>query len=139
MVLADTDTDPRTYTVSVTFEVWNNAAYDAGQPLESGFEVESEEFDCEQLARLQQKYGFDKVTDRHLWDGAKPVFKTTMPAEDRAHFERGQDKLFSLTLLAVDGQPPRPADQQRVADYFGVFFSNRVPDDGDDLTARPRP
>lgn len=140
MVRPDTDTDPRTYTVALTFEMWNPSAYDAGEPAERGVVLEGEDYDCEQLGRVAATYGFDAVSDKILWDGAKPVFRCTTPAEDRAHFDKLQDRYYQLQLIAVDGRPPRAADHQRLADYFGLLFDRRVPEepvDEAELASRP--
>lgn len=134
---ADTDTDPRTYTVSVTFERFEDG--NDGDPAETGFELEKEDFDCEQLQRLSWKYGFNAASDSHLplFGSHKPWFLSTSPREDRAHFERGEDCFFALHLDQVDGREPTAADLQRVGDYFGVAFANRVEDDDAPAPAKP--
>lgn len=118
----DTDLDPRRYTVSVHVEVFDAAAYEAGEPRERDTEVDQEDFDCEELMRLQDRYGFSEPSSSHLPVNGSylPWFKTTTPREDREHFEQGVDRFYSFHLHAVDGNEPALADLQRVGDYFGI-------------------
>ncbi|MEJ7746251.1 MAG: hypothetical protein WKF61_05775 [Luteimonas sp.] len=64
-------------------------------------------------------------------------FRSTSPREDRAHFEQGESRYFALHLKQVDGREPTIADLQRVGDYLGISFANRV--DEDETPAQPRP
>lgn len=134
---ADVDNDPRLYTVSVSFERYEDEARD--EAAERGFEIEHQEFDCEQLQRLAQDYGFSEASDSHLaTTGAGRVwFRSTSPREDRAHFERGEQRYFALHIKQVDGREPTAADMQRVGDYLGIAFANRVDEDDAPMPAKP--
>lgn len=131
IIKPDTDLDPRHYTVSVHAEVWDAGAYDAGEPRERDTEVDHEEFDCDGLVQLQGNYGFNEPSSSHLpqaggTSATMPWFRTTTPREDREHIEQGVDRFYSFHLHAVDGEAPHVTDIQRIADYFGIRFANRV-------------
>ena len=137
---ANTDTDPRTYTVSVSFERFDSP--DAEEATEHGMTIEGEDYDCEQLQSLAQDHGITEASCSHLPDGgvlaSTPWFRSTSPREDRAYYERGEQLYFALHLNMVDGRPPTAADVQRVGDYLGIAFANRV-DDDEQPDARARP
>ena len=135
---ADTELDPRGYLVSVSFERFDGGEQDA-EPSERGFEVERMVFDCEQVQLLAGEYGFSEASDSHLPEsGACYVwFRSTSPRVDRAHIELGESRFFDLHLHEVDGREPTAADLQRIGDYLGITFANRVRED--DLPERPKP
>lgn len=101
------------YNISVTYEVITDESAEQGEAAERGYEREREDMDWDDLERLISDYGFSEpsssVLDERMW------FSTTTPREDRAYFENGERRFFSLHLHSVNGEPPTLADYADVA------------------------
>src|SRR3546814_18503802 len=52
-------------------------------------------------------------------------FRSTFLPEDRAYFEQGVHKYYSLLIHEMNGRPPPPDNYQQVADLIGVRFDHR--------------
>lgn len=101
------------YTVSVTYELHTEESVEQGEAADRGYEVERENYDLGELERLVRDYGFSEPSSSTL---AHPMwFSTTSPREDRAHFEQGESRYFSLHLHEVNGEPPTLADYADIA------------------------
>lgn len=101
------------FNVSVTYEVVTAESAEAGDAQERGYEHEKEDFDVDELQRLIGEYGFSAPSSSVLSD--RMWFSTTSPREDRAYFEQGESRFFSLHLHSVNGEPPVLEDYADVA------------------------
>lgn len=102
-----------TYNVSVTYEVITDESAECGDVAERGYEREREDFDEDGLQRLVQDYGFSQPSSTHLDD--RMWFSTESPREDRAYFEDGERRFFSLHLHSVNGEEPTLEDYADIA------------------------
>lgn len=101
------------YVASITFELFSEESLEQGEAEERGYEVEKETFDRDELERLIREYGFAEPSSSTL---SHPMwFSTTTPRQDRAHFEQGESRYFSLHLHEVNGEPPTLDDYADVA------------------------
>lgn len=80
---------------------------------ERGYEREREDFDEDELQRLVRDYGFSQPSSTRLDD--RMWFSTTSPREDRAYFEDGERRFFSLHLHSVNGEAPTLEDYADIA------------------------
>lgn len=102
-----------TYNVSVTYEVITDESAECGDVAERGYEREREDFDEDGLQRLVRDYGFSQPSSSHLDD--RMWFSTESPREDRAYFEDGERRFFSLHLHSVNGEEPTLEDYADIA------------------------
>lgn len=102
-----------TYNVSVTYEVITDESAERGDVAERGYEREREDFDKDELQRLVSDYGFSQPSSTHLED--RMWFSTVSPREDRAYFEDGESRFFSLHLHSVNGESPDLEDYADIA------------------------
>lgn len=107
-----------TFNVSVTYEVVTDESAEAGEAQERGYEHEKEDFDVDELRRLIRDYGFSEPSTSALSD--RMWFSSTSPREDRAYFEQGESRFFSLHLHSVNGEPPELEDYADVARLAGI-------------------
>lgn len=102
-----------TYNVSVTYEVITDESAECGDVAERGYEREREDFDEDGLQRLVRDYGFSQPSSTRLDD--RMWFSTESPREDRAYFEDGERRFFSLHLHSVNGEEPTLEDYADIA------------------------
>jgi hypothetical protein len=102
-----------TYNISVTYEVITDESAEQGDVAERGYEREREDFDEDELQRLVRDYGFSQPSSTRLDD--RMWFSTTSPREDRAYFEDGERRFFSLHLHSVNGEAPTLEDYADIA------------------------
>jgi hypothetical protein len=112
------DAEPA-YVVSIYSKTWNAASCRVGQPHEKGVEIENETWSHDELVRAARKYGIDSassptLSDPYVW------FKSSVPQEDRAHFEEGLDKYYELHIHEVNGREPGSEQYPRIAEAMGV-------------------
>ena len=118
------DSPEDTFLVSINCEHWTPEDLEAGQSSWSDTEVERQVVDADELRRLAQDHGLnspsasDPRQTRTLW------FSSTKPPEDRAYFEQGVHKYYSLHIHEVNGHHPKPTDYQRVSDLIGARFDH---------------
>ena len=129
------------YTVSITFEVVTDESADAGEVAYRGYEREREDVDFDELKRLVQDFGFSAPSSSHLQE--RMWFSTTTPKEDRAYFEEGERRFFSLHLHSVNGEEPTLDDYADIARMARVKVSGletagtRIQPEDDELSASP--
>ncbi len=104
------------FLVSIHVEEWDEASLEAGQTDVRGMEVEREVIDADDLRGYGQKYGFSTASSLPHTTS----FSSTVPPEDRAFFEEGVRKYFTLDVHEVNGHKPEDADYLRVAEIIGV-------------------
>lgn len=124
------------YTVSVTYELHTEESVEQGEAAERGYEVERENYDLGELERLVRDYGFSEPSSSTL---THPMwFSSTTPREDRAHFEKGESRYFSLHLHEVNGEPPTLEDYADIARMARIkmpelaTIGTRIPADEDE-------
>lgn len=129
------------YTVSITFEVVTDESADAGEVAYRGYEREREDVDFDELKRLVQDFGFSEPSSSHLQE--RMWFSTTTPKEDRAYFEEGERRFFSLHLHSVNGEEPTLDDYADIARMARANVSGletagtRIQPEDDELSASP--
>lgn len=129
------------YTVSITFEVVTDESADAGEVAYRGYEREREDVDFDELKRLVQDFGFSEPSSSHLQE--RMWFSTTTPKEDRAYFEEGERRFFSLHLHSVNGEEPTLDDYADIARMARAKVSGletagtRIQPEDDELSASP--
>ena len=129
------------YTVSITFEVVTDESADAGEIAYRGYEREREDVDFDELKRLVQDFGFSEPSSSHLQE--RMWFSTTTPKEDRAYFEEGERRFFSLHLHSVNGEEPTLDDYADIARMARAKVSGletagtRIQPEDDELSAIP--
>ncbi|MFY3386993.1 hypothetical protein [Paracidovorax sp. MALMAid1276] len=129
------------YTVSITFEVVTDESADAGEVAYRGYEREREDVDFDELKRLVQDFGFSEPSSTQLQE--RMWFSTTTPKEDRAYFEEGERRFFSLHLHSVNGDEPTLDDYADIARMARIKVSGletagtRIQPEDDELSASP--
>jgi hypothetical protein len=106
--------------LSIAFESWRPGDADAGEASETGFMVENEAFDIEQVKRLGWTHGFGEVAGNV--SAGDVVFRSTTPDENRAHFEEGVDTFYTLTVHRFNGREPVQEDLEQVAAALQVTW-----------------
>lgn len=117
------------FVVSISFEVWTEEAREAGEPEQRGWQVENETMEPDELKAIARDLGIGAAASSAPSEGT--YFVSEVPSEDRAHFERGEDRYFALHVHTVDGYTPDAEDFQRIANLIGVTFRQpiEVPED----------
>lgn len=135
----DTHPPEDAFIVSIHAEHWTHENLAAGETHTRDIELDRVTFNADELVRHARDYGIsepscnDPRTTPEIW------FRSTFPSEDRAYFEQGVHKYYSLYVHELNGQPPNPHDYQRIADLIGVRFDHaldltyRVEQEGPDL------
>lgn len=112
------------FVVSVSFEVWTEDGREAGEPDERGWKVERERLDPDELKAIARELGISAASSSAPGEGTYFISET--PSEDRAHFERGEDRYFALHVHTVDGYTPDAEDFQRIGNLIGVIFREPI-------------
>lgn len=126
--LAGPDTHPPedAFVISIHSKHWTHEDLEAGETNARDIELDRVTVDADELTRHGRDYGLsepscsDPRTNPEIW------FHSTFPREDRAYFEQGVQKYYSLHVHEVNGQPPGPEDYQRVADLIGARFNHAL-------------
>lgn len=108
------------YEVCVSYEMWTEASREAGEAAERGWKVEREVMEADELAKLARELGISAASTSA--PTPQTLFISETPDEDRAHFERGEDRYYALQVQTVDGYAPSAEDMQRIAALIGVSF-----------------
>lgn len=130
-----------TYNISVTYEVVTDESAEQGDVAERGYEREREDFDEGEVQRLVREYGFSNPSSTRLED--RMWFSSTSPREDRAYFEEGERRFFSLHLHLVNGEPPTLEDYADIARMARIKMpelntvGTRIQPEDDELSASP--
>lgn len=98
--------DEPMFLVSKTYEVWDEAALEAGETNERGYEFQDEQMSPADLERelVSEPYGEWSNSDNTGW------LNTNSRIEDRDYFEKGLEKNYSLHFKKLDGSELDPAD-----------------------------
>ncbi len=130
-----------TYNVSVTYSVVTDESAEHGDAAERGYEHEREDFDVDELQRLVRDFGISEPSstrlDERMW------FSSTSPREDRAYFEQGESRFFSLHLHSVNGEAPTLEDFADIARMARINMpeletvGTRIQPEDDELSASP--
>ena len=130
-----------TYNVSVTYSVVTDESAEHGDAAERGYEHEREDFDVDELQRLVRDFGISEPSstrlDEWMW------FSSTSPREDRAYFEQGESRFFSLHLHSVNGEAPTLEDFADIARMARINMpeletvGTRIQPEDDELSASP--
>ena len=130
-----------TYNVSVTYSVVTDESAEHGDAAERGYEREREDFDVDELQRLVRDFGISEPSstrlDERMW------FSSTSPREDRAYFEQGESRFFSLHLHSVNGEAPTLEDFADIARMARIKMpeletvGTRIQPEDDELSASP--
>ena len=130
-----------TYNVSVTYSVVTDESAEHGDAAERGYEHEREDFDVDELQRLVRDFGISEPSstrlDERMW------FSSTSPREDRAYFEQGESRFFSLHLHSVNGEAPTLEDYADIARMARIKMpelntvGTRIQPEDDELSASP--
>lgn len=130
-----------TYNISVTYEVITDESAERGDVAERGYEREHEDFDEDELQRLVRDYGISQPSSTRLED--RMWFSSTSPREDRAYFEDGESRFFSLHLHSVNGEAPTLEDYADIARMARIKMpeletvGTRIQPGDDELSASP--
>ena len=130
-----------TYNISVTYEIITDESAEQGDVAERGYESENEDVDVDELERVVQNYGFSQPSSSCLED--RMWFSSVSPREDRAYFENGERKFFSLHLHSVNGEPPTLEDYADIARMARIKMpelntvGTRIQPEDDELSASP--
>ncbi|WP_237173923.1 hypothetical protein [Paracandidimonas lactea] len=122
----DTHPPEDAFIVSIHAEHWTHEDLEAGETYTRDIELDRATLDADDLVRHARDYGLaepscsDPRMNPEIW------FRSTFPSEDRAYFEQGVEKYYSLHVHEVNGHPPAPEDYQRVADLIGVRFDRAL-------------
>ena len=114
--------DTRMFTVSVTYEINTHESVESGEPAERGYDIENEEMDYGDFCRLVQDRNYSEpssscVSDR-MW------FSTPDPEKSSEFLYKGEEKFYSLHLMAVNGEKPTLEDYAEVARMAGAKVSD---------------
>jgi len=114
------------FIISIHAEHWTYEDLEAGATHTRDVEHDRVTLDADDLVRHARDYGIyepsctDPRMTPEIW------FRSTFPSEDRANFEQGVEKYYSLHVHEVNDHPPGPEDYQRVADLIGVRFDRAL-------------
>lgn len=114
------------FVISIHSEHWTLEDLEAGEAHIQDIKVDRMTVDTDELIRLGREYGFSEPSFSNCHETPTVWFHSTFPPEDRAYFEQGVQKYYSLHTHEVNGHPPSPEDYQRVADLIGVSFDHTV-------------
>jgi len=115
-----------TFVISIYSEHWTHEDLEAGETNTRDIELDHATVDADELIRHGREYGFSEPSCSDPRMTPEIWFRSTFPQEDRAYFEQGVQKYYSLHVHEVNGQPPRPEDYQRVADLIGARFDHAL-------------
>jgi len=123
----DTQPPEDAFIISIHAEHWTHEDLAAGETHTRDTKLDHATLDADELVRHAREYGIsepsstDPAMTSHLW------FRSTYPREDRAYFEQGVEKYYSLHIHEVNGHSPGPEDYQRIANLIDVRFDYEIP------------
>jgi len=123
---AETSAPEDAFVISVYCERWTHADREAGEASTHDIELDHVTVDADELERLGQANGFSEASCSDPRMSAEVWFNSTFPRRDRANFEQGVHKYYSLHIHEGNGHRLQPADYQRVADMIGARFDHAL-------------
>jgi len=123
---AEANTPSDAFVVSIHCERWTLSDLEAGGVSTHDIELDRVTFNADDLVRHSRDYGISEPSSTDPSMTPNIWFRSTYPREDRAYFEQGVEKYYSLHIHEVNGHPPGSAEYQRVADLVGVRFDQAV-------------
>src|SRR5690606_11798726 len=115
-----------TFLTSVYSEHWTHEDLEVGETNTRDIELDRVTVDVADLER----HGLDfSVTEPSCSDPRQSPdiwFSSTFPRQDRAYFDQGVQKSYSLHVHEVNGRRPTQEDYQRVADLVGARFDHAL-------------
>ncbi|PLC48082.1 hypothetical protein CR159_20070 [Pollutimonas subterranea] len=112
------------FVVSVHCECWTHEERDASEAGTHEIEIDHVTADAHDLVRHGREYGLSESSCADPRMSSDIWFRSTYPREDRAYFEQGVQKYYSLHIHDVNGHRPEPADYQRIANLINVRFDH---------------
>lgn len=112
------------FVVSVHCERWTHEELEASEAGTREIKLDHVTADAHDLVRHGREYGFSEPSCADPRMSSDIWFRSTYPREDRAYFEQGVQKYYSLHIHDVNGHPPEPADYQRIANLINVRFEH---------------
>ncbi|UDM18958.1 hypothetical protein [Vogesella sp. XCS3] len=105
-----------TYSASITYQVWTESGIEAGEPEDTGFEVEDEEVDLDELKSMATKFGTlspseQPVTSGHAWLNSM---------DDDVNFSTGARTSYALHIKDDAGDPLPVEKLRAVMKALGV-------------------
>jgi len=122
----ETDTPEDRFVISIHCDRWTHDNLEAGETNDHEIEFDHASVDTDELVRHGREYGFSEPSCNDPQMSPEVWFRSTFPREDRAYFEQGVQKYYSLHIHEVNGKPPSPEDYQRVADLIGTRFDQAL-------------
>lgn len=122
----DTSTRDDAYVISILCERWTLPYLESGGASTRDIELDRVTFNADDLVRHSRDYGISEPSSTDPSMTPNIWFRSTYPREERAYFEQGVEKYYSLHIHEVNGHPPGSAEYQRVADLVGVRFDQAV-------------
>lgn len=112
------------FVVSVHCECWTHEELEASEAGTRKIELDHVTADAHDLVLLGREHGLSKPSCTDPRMSSDIWFRSTYPREDRAYFEQGVQKYYSLHIHGVNGHRPEPADYQRIANLINVRFDH---------------
>ncbi|MYN13541.1 hypothetical protein GSY71_10380 [Pusillimonas sp. TS35] len=122
----DEDRPEDTFLISVYSEHWTHEDLEAGETNTRDIELDRVVVDADDLERHGQDYGLSELSCSDPRMSPDIWFSSTHPRQDRAYFEQGVQKYYSLHVHEVNGKRPTPEDYQRVGDLIGASFDHAL-------------
>src|SRR5690554_4128171 len=97
-----------TFLLSVYSEHWTHEALEAGETNTRDVELDRVTVDADDLERHSQDYGVTEPSCSDPRQSPDIWFSSTYPRHDRAYFEQGVQKYYSMHVHEVNGQRPTP-------------------------------
>jgi len=123
---AEADTPDDAFVISVYCDHWAHQDQEVGQASSYETELDHITVDADALVQHVEQYGISETPCSHPDMSPEACFRSTFPPEDRAYFEQGVHKYYSLLIHEMNGHPPTPDNYQQVADLIGVRFDHRL-------------
>ena len=126
--LRDPEAAPQqdTFLISVYSEHWTHEGLEAGETNTRDSELDRVVVNADDLERHGQYYGVSEPSCSDPGMSPNIWFSSAYPQQDRAYFEQGVQKYYSLHVHEVNGRRPTPEDYQRVADLVGARFDHAL-------------
>ncbi|MEB2400006.1 hypothetical protein ACSBPU_15045 [Parapusillimonas sp. JC17] len=123
---AEAGTADDAFVISIHCERWTLQDLEARGVSTHDIELDRVIVVADDLARHGRDYGISEPSCTDPSMAPDIWFRSTYPRQDRAYFEQGVQKYYSLHIHEVNGHPPSPIEYQRVADLVGVRFDQAV-------------
>lgn len=110
------------FVVSIYCERWTQRDLEAGEASSHDIELDHVAVDADELVQHGRDYGLSEPSCSDPRMSPEVWFRSTFPPEDRAYFEQGVQKYYSLHIHEVNSHPPTSTDYQRIANLINVRF-----------------